>query len=433
MIDDRPYQDRMIAEVRNAYQSGIRRVLVWSPTGSGKSTITAKILGRTKKSVLILAPQRELVRQLRETVKDVQARVDVMTMQSAVKNLHDLPKYEWILSDEAHLTVCETWSTILDHFRNAWHLGLSATPCRLDGQGLGVHYDKIIMGPTVKELVGLGFLVPCVTYRAPEPDATKIVDNMVRFYRKHADGKLGAVFVSTIAQAEITAEQYRAAGINALHITGNLSPKEIDRRFAAIRSGTARVLVCVNLATTGVDIPEIEIIQDGHRTDSLSGYLQKVGRGFRIAPWIGKTHCIYGDHVGNSHEHGLPEMAREWRLDGTAKKINPATAFRTCSACFAVYEPAPFCPQCGAQVEVKDRAIKGVIDEDLQLADDTRPMLPPLKQHIAIAMHEAHATCDDRRVADRRAYTMVAKARGYSSGWVYQQLKIRQFKMGGRP
>ena len=175
----RPYQVEALESLSSGYREGVRSQLLCAPTGAGKSAMTRYMLARTRKKTLILVHREELRDMISESLADIRhgviapgrptpdAQIMVGMMQTVTRRLDTLPQFEWVISDEAHLAMSDSWARILGHYAMAWHLGMSATPCRLDGIGLGRHFQKIVYGPSIRELTDLGYLSPARVFAPP--------------------------------------------------------------------------------------------------------------------------------------------------------------------------------------------------------------------------------------------------------------------------
>lgn len=450
----RPYQAMALAEIQQAYRSGKRAPLLCSPTGSGKSAMTAHMLERTKKLTLYLCHRAELMEMIcsdltRAGIRHgvIQAGKPVLRntytifvgmMQTVTRRLEDLPAFEWVISDEAHLAMAPTWLRILSHYRAAWHLGMSATPCRLDGKGLGEFYDQIVYGPSIRELTERGYLSRCRVFAPAQDlssvrkvagdfsmeDAASLLDkaaitgSAIAEYRKHKPGRRAIVFCCTRAHADHVAEQFRADGIAAANVDGSMGKADRAARVDDFRAGRIPVLTNVDLLTTGFDMPSIECGIFLRPTQSLALYLQMVGRILRIAP--SKPDAVLLDHVGNVLRHGMPEAAREWTLDGRPTRATGARAVRQCPTCYAAFAPTPRCPACGYvfPVSARPRSVKegaGDLAEVTLLDVDARLkhlQETPLKDLV-------------RAAHSREALAEISKARGFAHGWVQRMLNFK--------
>lgn len=374
----RPYQEKMKQGVKTAYRERCRSPLLVAPTGSGKSTILDSMLQDTKMSVLILAHRGELCDQISDSLSMKHGRIgssryisndhiQIGTMQTVSKRLDILPNFQWIISDEAHISLCPTWKKIIDHYKNSFQLGMSATPCRLSGEPLSRNFDRIIMGPTPEELIKEGYLSPLEIYAPPTDfgklkisggdyamsdasdklDKPAIVGCAIEHYKNIADRKRAIVFCCSRIHAEHTAEQFRANGYTAYNVDGSMQKYERKRRIQQFKEGRVQVLTNVELLTTGFDCPPIEVGIMLRPTMSESLYIQQVGRIMRISE--GKKKAILLDHVNNTVRHGSPIAEREWSLEGNKKdkKKEDGTKVKLCPFCYYCMQSwHKSCPSC---------------------------------------------------------------------------------------
>jgi superfamily II DNA or RNA helicase len=405
----RDYQKYAIEAVRDSYRKGHRRPLLVLPTGGGKTICFSYIaagMSQNNKRVLILAHRRELLRQISGTLKNMGVRHAVMTGGSRgipvanvvvasvftlARRLAHFPAPHLIIGDEAHhFTPNSTWGQCVKAFPSAHVLGVTATPERLDGKGLGLMFDDMVIGPTVAELTEQGYLSPAEVYAPSKPDLQglrtrmgdyvnaelenamdrpSITGNAVHHYRKLADGKLAIAFCVSVKHAKDVAEEFRRAGYTASHIDGGMEESERDKVLKDFEARKIQILTSCDLVSEGFDLPAVEVAIMLRPTKSLSLYLQQAGRAIRPSP--GKTSTIILDHAGNTAVHGFIDEHREWVLtDGAARKKSEgekAPAVRSCPECFAMHRPSPICPKCGHVYKIKGRKIEQVEGELVQL------------------------------------------------------------------
>lgn len=297
-----------------------------------------------------------------------------------------------------HVLEENKWGKASALFPNARTLGVTATPCRADGKGLGEHADGImhemVVGPTMRDLIRRGFLTeyrvfaPSVSdlrlddvplsasgdFSPPKLRAavhkSHIVGDVVSHYLKIAPGKLGVTFAVDVESAAELAAAYRAAGVPAEVVsadTPDLLRAQILRRF---RNREVLQLCNVDLFGEGFDLPAIEVVSMARPTQSYSLFAQQFGRALR--PLAGKTHAIIIDHVGNVERHGLPDAPRVWTLDRrerrSASTPSDVIPVRVCVGCTSVYERYLMqCPHCGWRHEPAGRStpeqVDGVLSE----------------------------------------------------------------------
>lgn len=396
----RGYQEEMIGKTRVALRTH-RRVLVVSPTGSGKTVLSAFMAGSaTQKGIrtAFVCHRKELIKQTARTYGEVgipygivsagmtgnrHQPVQICGVNTLANRLDQHNDFGLMIWDEAHHIAAASWAKIMDAFPNAKHVGLSATPERLDGTGLHKFFDHMVPGPRVAWLIENGYLSPYRMLAPSLPDLDgvktvagdfdkktlgeamskpKLIGDMVAHYTKLAPGKRNMVFCVSVKHSLAVVEKFQAAGWRAAHIDGETDPEARDRLIADFTSGALQILSSVDLVSEGFDLPAIEVATLARPTKSVSLYLQQVGRSLRIAP--GKTEALVLDHAGNSLTHGLPDDDREWSLAGRTKRKKrkgddePAFPVRQCPTCFKVHRPAPVCSGCGHEYAVLGRTVE---------------------------------------------------------------------------
>lgn len=457
MFSLRPYQSSAVDAVREAFRAGRRRPLLVAPTGSGKTVIfsyvTANAAAKGNRT-LVLVHRAELLNQTHAALTQLEVPhgliaagktpdsthlTQVASVQTLIRRLDHVRPPDLIVIDEAHHATAGAWATVLARWPQARVLGVTATPQRLDGKGLGQVFDDLIRGPEVADLIGQGFLCR-PQYFAPKTvcmdgvhkvagdfnraeiaermDKPTITGDAVIHYRKYADGLPCVVFCTGIKHAEHVCQAFNAAGYRFAVLDGTLSPEERAARVQSLGNGKLHGLVTVDIVSEGFDLPIVACAVLLRPTASLSLHLQQVGRVLRVSP--GKPRAIILDHVGNCRRHGLAEEVRDWSLDGIRKRgkrgqQDDVQSTRQCPQCFAVHTPSPTCPQCLHVYEVKDR-IPDVVDGELE----------ELKARQAIR---------ERKREQGTAQTLedlirVGKARGMKNpyGWAHNVFKARQKK-----
>jgi len=407
----RQYQADSIEKVRNALRAGRRRPLLVLPTGGGKtvcfSHITAGAAAKGKR-VMILVHRQELLNQCSRALSSLGVQhgaisaqrtadpthlVQVASVQTLVRRFDRVQPPDLIIADEAHHAVAGSWAKVIAQYPQARVLGVTATPCRLDGSNLGDVFDELIIGPQVSELMADGYLCP-VSYYAPNTidlagvhtvagdynrrelnervDRPTITGDAIVQYRRIADGLPTAVFCTSVAHAQNVCAQYVAAGYRARVLEGSMSDR--DRAAAVDDLACERIshLVTVDIVSEGFDLPVVTVCQMLRATQSLGLYLQQLGRVMRIHP--GKKRAIVLDHVGNVVRHGFAEDHRDWSLEGSMRRGRGAKdagpKYRQCPQCYAVHPPAPACPQCGYVHAIEDRTPDQVAGELEELKAD---------------------------------------------------------------
>lgn len=406
----RDYQETMIRDARSSLTTN-KRILLVGPTGCGKTVLALEMIrGAVAKNrrVLFLCHRRELVRQSSRAfwtagvehgmvmagraMTAVMANVGVIN--TVANRIDRMQPPDLIIVDESHRSVSPSYLKLFEAWPNARVVGLTATPERTDGKGLGEVYDAIVQGPSMRWLIDNGYLsdyriiapVSSVTLDGVKKragdyaqdqleaavDKPGITGDAVESYRKYANGKRCMVFCVTIKHSEHVCAQYNAAGIPAEHVDGSHSDSERDAILARFRAGTTKVVCSVQLAIEGLDIPAIEVVQFLRPTASLIVYLQAIGRGLRVEP--GKPELIILDQVANWQRHGLPDDDREWSLAGQTKSRKSgdtdAVTTKQCLSCFYVYRAGLLaCPGCGTAPPDSKREGPREIDGELTEID----------------------------------------------------------------
>lgn len=372
MIEDRSYQARAIASARRSFVSGKRAVLLVAPTGAGKTTIAGLIVkGRIDKGgrVACYAHRRELVTQMADRFRafglDVgahgeneAARVQVVSVQGALSR-RTLPEADLVVLDEAHHYVADDWVDVPRTYAAAGALivGLTATPERGDGKGLGAKgeawgFDDLIVVSQIGELTDLGFLVPCDVL-APRTTPRKLALDPWDAYKRHAEGLSTVVFAPHVKAAEEFAAEFRnRLGVEAGVVHGDLALADRDGTLARFASGELRVVVNVNVLTEGWDCPRAKVCILARKIGSPSLFLQCVGRVLRVDGVTPRARLI--DLSGNVALHGRPEDERIYSLDGAAVTRRGAATcgVRICKRCKAEIPPdVEACVECGRPLD----------------------------------------------------------------------------------
>lgn len=355
----RTYQSRAVDRAIAALDAGERPIIL-APTGSGKTTIGVEIACRLSArdggSPLWVAHRQELLDQARERLDAVGSAIPVISIQTiARRGIHVTPSL--VVIDECHHATSKSYLSLL----SLPAIGLTATPCRLDGRGLrNAGFTQIIEAATVKELITDGFLVNPTYYSLPAPDLTgvaiekgdyasaglriamrtpKITGDVLAHYKRHdLASKRTLVYACDLDDAQFLADL-----LHGVVVSGDTPDAERRDILKRIRSGPTTVVNC-QLWTEGVDIHELEAVVLRRPTKSLALYFQMVGRVLRPAP---QKSALVIDHAGNYREHGPVTDPIAFSLDDRPKRPRlPST--RTCPECYAIHPaPARSCPKCG--------------------------------------------------------------------------------------
>lgn len=346
----RDYQIDIINKCRDEFRLGYKRLLVTLPCGAGKTVCFSYMAHEHVKrggKVWFLVHRKELVDQAKSIVGD-DPNIYVGMIRS-----HKPFKPSMIIFDEAHHSTASTWQKIIDENPNVYIIGLTATPCRLDGSGLGSIYEKLIVGVESDWLIKNRYLSP-YDYYAPSnyvrdfssesENQYAVLDNKIHGdVLKYIDkNKKTIIYCPNIKFSKALAEYIP----NAVHFDGDTPAAERERIISDFRAGKIMCLLNVDLIGEGFDVPDCECVILLRPTMSTALFIQQSMRCLRYQP--GKRAIIY-DLVGNVFRHGLPTEHREWSL---SKKISikneDSVNCRRCQSCLLVYSGnEPICPYCG--------------------------------------------------------------------------------------
>ena len=355
----RPYQSDLLDRINKSWFSGTRSIVCQLPTGGGKTILFSTVVHEANQKglkCLVLAHREELIKQAADKLEIItndpvgiikagyptnyDRDIQVASVQSLTRRLNHCPEFDLIIVDEAHHSTANSYRTILNRLPAAKVLGVTATPIRLDGKGFRGIFDELICGVTVSELIEAGSLsqykyfatetsmsVEGVGKRQGDFKAEDVAranpveglaGDVVKSYRDYLDGKQAVIFCINVEHSIAIAEHFKAAGIIAHHLDGTTDPRERAEVMTQFRDKRIQVLTNCALFDEGLDIPSLDGVILARPTQSLSRFLQMVGRALR--PCEGKDRAIIIDLAGNYERLGMPDDTRVWTLDGLEKK-----------------------------------------------------------------------------------------------------------------
>ncbi len=423
---------------------------------SGKTVLACELI-RTAiakgSSVLFVAHRREILSQTSRKLDALDIphgwimagmqpsfmpQVQLASIQTLSRRT--VPKADIVVWDECAHNRAATYEKVKAQYPDAIHLGLTATPCRADGRGLGNVFDKLIQPVTYAELLESGYLVPTVCYAPPGPDLSgvriragdyierdleealdkpKLVGDIVAHWEHHARNRRTLVFAVTVAHALHLCEAFNNSGHKFEELDGETDSARRAATIARLENGELDGIVNVGLFTEGTDVPAVSCIVLGRPTKSFGLYRQIVGRGLR--PYPGKTDCLILDHADGIRMHGIPTSdviwdlvsdSRAWKAPVVKDRKEPADW--TCENCGFVNQASrsPYCLSCG------ERAMKlpqGLAVEDGHLirVDAQTPEKPPKPREYTMEQKGWF-------FAELRSY---ARSKGYRDGWVANQYR----------
>ena len=465
----RDYQEQCIAGLRAAFKNQHRRVLLVAPTGAGKTVMFSyltRALTERGNRVLLLAHRDFLLDQIggtlarfriphgfiaakrRRELCHLTQVAGVHTLKSRVGKIAWQP--DWIICDEAHHATAGSWDVILGAYPSARVVGVTATPQRLDGKGLGEVFEEMVLGPRVQDLMDRGFLSR-VQYYSPATVSTEglhtrmgdfvhseieqavntrgVTGHAVDWYRKACDGAPAIAFCASIAHSENVAEGFREAGYRWQALHSKASYADNQSAIQKLASGELHGVSSCDIISEGFDVPVVTAAILLRPTKSLGLHLQQIGRVLRPAP--GKERAIVIDHVGNvahckagvwSLNHGRAEDDREWSLDGAKKKEKSERVGR-CEQCLAIIPPAAkTCPECGHEKQAVERKPLEQVDGDLEELPNATPLAERMRKKKA-KEEQAQAKTLEQLIA-------LGKSRNYRNPamWAKYILEAREWQ-----
>ena len=365
------YQEDMKERIEKALHLH-RSVMAQMPTGTGKTYLLTAVIdsfvsNNPMEKVWIVAHRRELVSQIDETVRKFHSysasntsfllsSVKAMSIQWLMRHYDEIEEEPgMIVIDEAHHALAKTYKEMWERFPKAKFLGLTATPCRLNGKGFTDLFDVLVQSWGVPEFISKGRLAT-YDFVSIKPDGVtqRLIDflqkrgadgdyqhkemdmllnkkpSIERLYQsleEYGKGRKGIVYAINISHAQKITKLYQEHGVKAIAIDSKTPATERQQDIEAFKKGDIQVLVNVDIFSEGFDCPDVEFVQLARPTLSLAKYLQMVGRGLRVAK--GKKNCVIIDNVGLYRVFGLPSQVWNWkatfegRLRYSRKKETP--------------------------------------------------------------------------------------------------------------
>lgn len=365
------YQEDMKERIEKALRLH-RSVMAQMPTGTGKTylltaAIDSFVEDNPNTKVWIVAHRKELVSQIEETIKkfysysssknkSLLVSVKAMSIQWLSRHYNEIEEEPgMIVIDEAHHALAKTYKEMWERFPKAKFLGLTATPCRLNGKGFMDLFDVLVQSWGVPEFICKGRLatydfvsiksdgvtqrlIDSLQKRGADGDYQNkemdmllnkrpSIERLYQSFEEYGKDRKGIVYAINISHAKKIMELYQEHGIKAVAIDSKTPAAERQADIEAFKKGDIQVLVNVDIFSEGFDCPDVEFVQLARPTLSLAKYLQMVGRGLRVAK--GKKNCVIIDNVGLYWVFGLPSQVWNWkatfegRLKYSRKKETP--------------------------------------------------------------------------------------------------------------
>lgn len=471
VFEKRKFQEDAV----NAVLTGrFSKVLVVAPTGTGKTTIAVALVNSLGKKVLCLSHRNEIVGQTQSRFEAKGCSVGVVTdsipdTQIIVASIQKMSRrppvegIELIIIDEAHRATAPTYRKVIDMHPNAQVVGLTATPFRTDGTGLGHIFEHMIVAATPIQMIEQGYilkpriLVPrkfdYYTMKKKGRDidvdifadevAIHICGEIVEHYQRKAAGRTAIVFCCNITHSKIQAQKFNDAGIPAAHLDGTTPAKERESTLQALNCGDIQVVCNVGILTEGVDLPSLGVAIVARPTLSAGLYLQMVGR--IVRPLENKETPLVLDHAGCTYEHGFPWAHREFTLEDGLKDMRrkrKEIRCRVCGYCGAAnVVNKVYCNSCDRSLGMTLPNVEEAPCDLIEIEDNTamvknchcgdavkiaaragefRVLLECTanKQHLSrwIILSPAKVTKNQKRDEYNRLLN-ICRQRGYNKGW----------------
>jgi DNA repair protein RadD len=410
------------------------------------------------KRVLVLAHTREIIKQtsaklfehgiehgiiqagyMTRPYEPVQvASIQTLWARAVRGNRMELPAADLLIIDESHHCPATTYRKIIDAYPYAVLVGLTATPCRGDGRGLGGIFDVIVECPQVAELIAQKHLVRTRVFAPIDPDLkgvetrvgdyvesqlaekmdrTNLVGDIVTHYHRYGERRKTVCFAVNVQHSLHIRDEFIKSGVRAAHVDGSMPKSDRDAVLARLASGDLDVITNCMVLTEGWDMPEVSCCILARPTRKMGLYRQMVGRVLRPAP--GKFNAIVLDHSGAVFRHGFIEDRVDWTLAPEKRAISPTHAARLergycqrmleCTKCGSIRIAGEACQHCGF---LPQRPPKAIIfaEGDLALVDRAR--------RIAQAISDPN-----ERMRWHGMLTHIAIERGYKGGWIARKFK----------
>lgn len=469
----RPYQVKSVADVRAAFGSGHRAVLLSAPCGAGKTVMFSEIsrLSRDRnKHVGILVHRDSLLTQASAKLKEFGVKhgiiapgfgnyndsINVCSVQTLVRRLGRY-KFDLLIVDEAHHAVSPTYGKIFEFYNDARILGVTATPERTDGRGLDAVFQNLVLGPSIIDLIRDGYLVEPVTYGpihkldlsgvgttagdynradlAAHMDTPRITADAVQHYTSICPGVPAIAFCVNRKHAEDVSSSFAQAGYRSMAVDGTMPLTTIRERIAGLTDGSVQVLTACDLISEGTDAPAVVCAIGLRATKSKGLHIQQGGRalrpiyapGFDLSTRSGrlaaiaassKPKAIILDHAANCLRFMTVDEPHEWTLEGRKKRAGKGGAnipVRQCVKCYGVHRPAPKCPHCGHVYEI-----------DTEVPEAVEGILAPIDK-AALRRAKAREEWSCKTLSQLQE---LGKKRGFKPGWAFFKWQSRK-NVGG--
>ena len=452
----RPYQQVFIDKIQSQFADGVRRVVGVAPCGSGKTVMTAwmirEALQRGERAIFFVH-RKELIRQTSETFAALEIPhgiisadcpmqpdlpIQIASVQTLARRLDKIPAPDFLICDECHHILANTYKKIIDAFPVARLLGVTATPLRGNGDTLIDAFESMVNTVSVNELIRLGNLARFKYFSIDSGvnlknvrvkfgefnnrdlvaamDFPKINTSLVENYLDKAKNFSAICYCVNVNHSLGVAQTFLDAGIPACHCDGETPAHDRDAIVEDFRKGKIKVLCNAELFGEGFDVPNCQAVILARPTKSLPLFIQQSMRALRPDPNDPDKVAVILDHVQNSGRHGLPNDDREWSLDpNRMKKSSEAPPQKTCPNCRLVVPLNTLvCPNCGHEFQShgeRKTFLKGTLHQ----------------VHVDFSVKNRSQLKIKKAPKSPEELLEIAKLKNYKIGWVaFQALKFAE-------
>jgi superfamily II DNA or RNA helicase len=463
----RPYQLKAVEAIRTSVHKGNKHIIVQAPCGAGKTIIAAHIIESAllkNSKVVFLVHFRQLAFQAVNRFADfgmgnkvgvimageephLDRPIQIVSAPTYNRRLQlaELQHNKWfkeanvVFYDEAHASIAKTRKDILNLYKgNAILIGLTATPCRADGRGLGEIYNDIVLVSNIRELTQLGHLVPVLYYGAKElpdlnniplvagdynkkilgqrVDQKKLVGDILENWLRIAPNRQTVIFAVNVKHSRHIESVFRTHNITIEHVDAHTHSNIRQKVLQRFKKGTTQIVTNVGVYSEGSDFPWVSCVVLAQPSKSYGRFIQRAGRGLR--PYPGKKDCIIIDHARLCERHGYLDDDVEWTLDGKKiawkkkKTVKKERVIITCTECQNLFY-GNVCPRCGMRLTPAQKEV-------LTTAAELKLMKGKHNKAKTPASME-----DKRRFYGMLLYERQVKHPEYREGWLANQYKTK--------
>lgn len=415
----RPYQEKFIADIRDQFKHGFKRVVGVAPCGAGKTIMTGWMIRESLQrgfSSIFFVHRRELIEQTSDTFNQLHIPhgiicggfkpnynlpVQIASVQTLVNRLPLINQPSFLICDECHHILADSYKRIINAWNDSFLLGVTATPLRHGGITLSDVFSAMVQAPSVPELIQLGNLtnfdyfemnidlaanvsledsLSNVKISKGDYDIkglSKVMDDplvtqgIVDSYFEHALNKSAICYCVNIDHSQTLTDAFNAAGISAAHCDGSTPKDERAQIVNDFRLGKYKILCNAELFGEGFDVPNCHAVILARPTKSLTLYIQQSMRSMRPDPSDPNKVAIIIDCVKNCKRHGYPDTPRNWSLDINKADNEGVAPTKFCPFChFEIPLASDFCPVCGKQLVFPDTVISVDSAEQIYSSND---------------------------------------------------------------